>query len=282
MIKIIISIALLATLSNAELSNKDRGYNKATDGSFNYLNSQEYIEKQSTLARDQLGFIEEQQKEKAMKEQSQANQLFIEELKKVTKKMTFEEAESYIKVMYKGNDYLSKEEAVVLLKSLKAAEQVVGNNNQEFILYFFSDSVPKNTTSNVLLDVGILQENGINIKTKQYLRGPSETFKDFVMGWKEFVDNYEPSHRNYIKNNFFLKLDPRFFKIYDIKKVPVIALATCNSLVPDTKSCKINYLIRGDTSLEVFFDKISKKDEKYKDYVRYLQSNKIIKERGKE
>ena len=95
--------------------------------------------------------------------------------------------------------------------------------------------------------------------------------------WKKYIDEYPAQLKTYIVDNFHLKLDPRFFKTYDIKKAPAMALAICDSGVPDIKSCKIRYLIRGNVSLEVFFDKISKYEKKYKDYVRYLQANKIVK-----
>jgi hypothetical protein len=146
-------------------------------------------------------------------------------------------------------------------------------------LYFFSESVPRRSTTNVLLDIGILQENGININTKQYLRGPTKDFKDFVMTWKDFIDKYPVEYKAYITNNFHLKIDPRFFKTYKIIKAPAMALATCDSGTPDIKSCKIKYLIRGNVSLEVFFDKISKYEKKYKEYVRFLQANKIVKKK---
>jgi len=280
--KTITTILLISSISLYGSNNEvKKAYNSITDGSLNNLSSTEFINEKSQYATKEFEYIKKLQKEKRKsmtKEQRKQNELFIKALKEKTKGMTYKEAENYIKTLYKGNEYLSKEEAILLLKQIKGLGDIA-RKDHEFILYFFSKTVPKNATTNVILDVGILRENGIDIETKQYLRGPTKDFKNFVMNWKNYIDEYPAQLKTYIVNNFHLKLDPRFFKTYDIKKAPAMALAICDSAVPDIKSCKIKYLIRGNVSLEVFFDKISNYEKKYKEYVRYLQANKIIKKK---
>jgi len=282
----IIKIVLigLLTIPVIAIENREKeAYNKITNGDLDFLNSKEYVQKASDLANEQFGYIktrDEEKRKKMTKEQKTQNQMFINALRGKTKNMSFKEASDYINQLYKGNDYLSKEEALLLMKQIKGLARYT-KQNKEFLLYFFSESVPRRSTTNVILDVGILKENGINIKSKQYLRGPTKDFKTFVMDWKKFIDEYPVEYKAYIINAFHLKIDPRFFTTYNIKRAPAMALATCSADIPTIDNCKIRYLIRGNVSLEVFFDKISKYEKKYKQYVRYLQANKIVKKEVK-
>ncbi len=56
-----ILIYLLLTINIIALDN-NRGYKEITNGSLNFLNSKEYIDKQSQNANEQFSFIKELQK----------------------------------------------------------------------------------------------------------------------------------------------------------------------------------------------------------------------------
>jgi len=189
--------------------------------------------------------------------------------------LTYKQAKTYLDSFYKPNDFLTKEEAYYLLDYIYTEKQQKLVQANDFILYFFTEDVPKNSTANVLLSVSALQDNGIHLRIKEYLTGPSDNIKEYLFSWKDFIAEYPDKYKRNISENFHLKFDPRFFKVYDIKKAPAMALAHCQSLIPTPKTCKIDYLIRGDVSLLTFFDKISKIDKKYLPYKKILEANGI-------
>jgi hypothetical protein len=182
----------------------------------------------------------------------------------------------FVETMYTGNDFISK-------KDFKKINQKIKQNEKDlkgpfyFILYFFSESVPDNSILDILNEVGILQNNGFNVMSKQYLVGPPKDFKAYMFKMKDIINNKEKNKeaKKHITDNFHLKFGPDFFKYFSLNKVPAIALATCKSMVPDTKTCKFEYLIKGDTTLTNFFAKISLKDKKYEIYHKFLIANKI-------
>jgi len=189
--------------------------------------------------------------------------------------MNYKEAKAYLDRYYKPNEFMTKEESYKLLDFIYKEKYKLLKYSNKFILYFFSETVPKNSTANVLMSVSILQDNGFDIHIKEYLTGPSDNFKNFMFSWKDFISNYPIQYQEKISRNFKLKLDPRFFKVYEVKKAPAMALAECQSMIPEPKTCRVKYFIRGDVSLESFFDKISTLDKTYIPYKKALEANGI-------
>lgn len=152
---------------------------------------------------------------------------------------------------------------------------------KDFLLYFFSTTVPRSSLVNVLHDISILKDNGVYFDTKQYLIGPSANFKEYMLSWKDYLNKLPDSVKRGAIENFHLKLDSSFFKVYEMKKVPVLLYAKCATWTPQVGDCKVKYLIRGDTSLRNFFQQIVLENNEDKDrfleYVRVLDANKIYK-----
>jgi len=203
------------------------------------------------------------------------NNEIIKELNKKIKGMSLNEAIDYINIFYKDTEFLTKKELIDLVKLSYKMQYDALTKSHMFLLYFFTREVPKNSMANILLGVSALQENGLNIESKQYLTGVPDNIQEYMSNWKTFVYDYPFKYQNNIVRNFHLKFDPRFFRVYEIQEAPAMALAFCQSAIPTPKTCKIKYLIRGDTSLFDFFDKISKIEPKYKKYVNILKANGI-------
>jgi hypothetical protein len=165
---------------------------------------------------------------------------------------------------------------------LEARKRIKENLASDYILYLTSESVPNYAYMNILHSVGILQENGIHIRTKQYLVGPPKDFEKYMMDKKEYMDKMTDKEKEKVVENFQLKLDPRMFDLFDIKKVPALVLAYCTAKNPTEKTCKFKYLIRGDGSLTNFFDKIKENDIRYKKHYEVLLANKLIHNQNEE
>lgn len=178
----------------------------------------------------------------------------------------------FTKNLYTGTDFLTKDEFSELSTDISNSVEVLSGPH-EFILYFYSESVPKSTISNILEDLYSLQKAGIKILTKQYMFGLPGDSQKYFMGWKDYSDNLGDNKKKALVYNFAYKTDSRFFKMYEIKQVPAIALATCASILPDPASCQIKYLMHGDAPLVTFFDKISKIETSYKKYSDILNMN---------
>jgi len=191
------------------------------------------------------------------------------------KGLTYEQAKIYINEFYRENDFLTKEESMLLLDYVFKVRNYTSKYANNFILYFFTETVPKSSISNILLSVSALQDEGINLNIKEYLTGPADNLQNYLFGWNDFIEKYPLKYQKNITDNFHLKFDPRFFKVYEIKKAPAMAFAHCQSLLPTPKTCKIDFLIRGDTSLLTFFDKISQIDKKYLPYKKILEAKNI-------
>jgi len=189
--------------------------------------------------------------------------------------LSYEQAKKYINDFYRKNDFLTKEESLILLDYVFKVRNSNTKYANNFILYFFTESVPKNSMANILLGVSALQEEGIDISIKEYMTGPSDNLKEYLFGWNDFIEKYPLKYQKNISDNFHLKFDPRFFKVYNVKKAPAMAFAHCQSMLPTPKTCKVDFLIRGDTSLITFFDKISKIDKKYLPYKKILEAKNI-------
>jgi len=202
---------------------------------------------------------------------------FLREFKKKFKGLTEEQARIYLDSFYRPNEFLTKEESLKLLKYVYEAKKESTKYSHFFLLYFFTENVPRDSMSNILLGTSLLQKNGIDINIKEYLTGPSDNIKEYLFAWKDYIQTYPIKYQNDLAKNFHLKFDPRFFKVYEIEKAPALALAHCQSLFPTPKTCKVDYLIRGDVSLITFFDKISKIDKKYTPYKKILEANGIYK-----
>jgi len=169
---------------------------------------------------------------------------------------------------------MTKEERDDMIKMLRDIA-VSQKNGYDFLLYFYSASVPKKNVLNVLQEVAILQDNGVNISSKQYMLGYPEDYKGYIYDWIEELKEYPGKYKKMVVSNFHMKLDSRFFTVYGIKKVPVMAIARCQNIIPEPKTCRIHFLTTGVSSLETFFDKISKVDNRYIEYSKILQANQI-------
>ncbi len=184
--------------------------------------------------------------------------------------------------MFQGGSFITKQESVEVVNELKAAMNY-DSKPRHFLLYLYSESVPKNSVLNFLLDMDILNQNGFNVMTKQYMIGYPNDYKQYMLDWKTKMEQYPDKYRISVTNGFAMKLDPRFFTAYDIKTVPAILYAVCNSDIPDVEHCRVDYLIHGDTPLVTFLDKIStieKQEQKrvvFTEMKRVLNANQIYK-----
>lgn len=200
----------------------------------------------------------------------------LNDFEKFTKnKRDYDQELNLFSQTFNGSEFLSKEEGVILSKYLRSSLSE-SKKDKEFLLYFFSESVPKTSTLNILLSIDILKQNGINIESKQYMIGPPKDYKAYMNNWKDTIERYPSKYRVSATNSFAMKLDIDFFKELKIKRVPVLALAECKTLIPDMKNCKIEYLMSGDSPLVTFFENISREDKSYKKYVQILNANGIF------
>jgi len=175
---------------------------------------------------------------------------------------------------FQGFDFLTKKEFRSVNQKIQKIQKEL-DKERDFILYFTSTSVPKQTMYNILFQVGILQENGFDILTKQYFIGFPENFEDYMISIKDDINKKPLFERKKIIDNSGIKVDPRFFEYFGLKKVPALALAHCKGIKPTFNTCEFKFLLRGDTSLESFFDKIRKLDKKYEPYYEALLANKF-------
>ena len=181
--------------------------------------------------------------------------------------------------MYNGTDksFLNKKEYKKLVSQMgHVRKQLKKELNSEYILYLFSKSVPDAAYFNVLHSVGILQENGVRIKTNQYLIGKPDEFKKMMEDKREYLkQNITEKEGKYIFPNVQLKIDPRLFKEFKAKNVPVMVYARCKGKIPKKSNCSFDYMVRGSVSLAEFFYMMSDKDPRFKKYYQYLIGNKI-------
>lgn len=212
-----------------------------------------------------------------------ANFLYADDLYENLRKSTaskidpvkqLDEVEKY----YQGNDYLTKDEFSQVKKTIQETDALLNSGPHDFLLYFTSTSVPTKTMLNVLHQVGILQDNGIMLNSKQYFIGFPDDLETYMKTMDSKIDKHIKiaAVKEKIDRNFHLKIDPRYFYHFGLKKVPAMALAKCPNLVPRIEKCTFNYFIQGDVSLTKFFDEISRKNKKFEKYVKILQGNKII------
>lgn len=210
------------------------------------------------------------EKEFLPKEKFNSNEL----LKTNSNKIDLSRQLDLSKSLFNGNDFkfLNKNEFNQLDNEIvDSVNNLKGPH--EFILYFYSESVPKSTIANIIDDIYLLQKNGKKILTKQYMFGLPKDPQKYFMEWKDYSESLSSSKKIGLGDNFAFKTDSRFFKMYEIKQVPAVALATCSTVNPDPMSCEIKYLIHGDAPLITFFDKISKIDNSYKEYYNILNMN---------
>jgi hypothetical protein len=149
------------------------------------------------------------------------------------------------------------------------------NKERDFIFYLTSESVPTQSMLNIIYQVGLLQKYGnIDIKTKQFFIGFPKDFKSLLTKFKDEIEKRNPAQKKLIENNSGIKIDPRIFSYFNLKKVPAIVLAKCKGLNPDIKKCKYKFILRGDASLLEFFEKVQNFDKKYKKYSQTLIEHK--------
>jgi hypothetical protein len=205
---------------------------------------------------------------------SQTKAIDPDQFEKIPKDTNVFKQMKQTETFYNGDEYITKKEFKDLSTKINNISKEA-SKPQDFILYLSSESVPNNTLLNVMLSIGILQENNIDINSKIYLMGPPDDFENYMNSLKNDLVRYPITTQEMIARNVNLKLDPRFFNIFDLKKAPAIIFATCPSQIPDPKTCDFKYLMRGDMSLASFFDKIKNIEPKYEKYYSYLISNKF-------
>ena len=177
-------------------------------------------------------------------------------------------------LLFQGNDFITKEEYTnisTMIKKINKAHE----GPHHFILYLTSSSVPNNTIMNILHSLAILQDNGYNIYSKQYLIGPPDDFQGYMMKFKSDLEKLHPTLgvQEKIKRNFGLKIDPRFFYKYNVKSVPMIIPATCPNVTPNPDECITHYYMTGDIGLVKFLDRISEKEKAFEPLVNILRTN---------
>lgn len=251
--KYLIYILGLSCLLSAFTANE---YEKQVEESKKRVSSYSYLEKQSD------------------RQTSQFQKKGFENLYK--NKQSLEDQLKLAEQSFQGDGFITKAEAKEVIKTLKEGLKYK-NTPKQFLLYFFSESVPKAAVFNFIMDVDILIQNGFNIQTKQYMIGYPQEFQSYLMDWKAKIDNHTQKEKNIMSRLFELKLDPRFFKENNFKRVPVIALAVCANDIPEPESCKIKFVMHGDMPLTTFFDKIAEKDKSYIEYKQVLNANQIYK-----
>lgn len=181
---------------------------------------------------------------------------------------------NYIKHSFKGNGFLTKKE-FNRLNSILSKYKQSSKKSKLVLMYFLSKTVPNRTLYNILYQVGILQSNHIRISSKQYLIGFAPDLQDYLMNIQKELKELPLQEKKFIVKNAGIKVDPRFFKYFKLKKVPAIALARCVGNKPDFNNCHFLYLLKGDTSLLSFFDKIRNKDKSYDKFYKILLANKF-------
>ena len=254
------TIVIISILSFSLFAFDSENYKKMSESGI----SKENIEK----IKKEFGYLQTIKNADSEKELQKLKERFSKNLKDISEK----ELLYYVDNFYKGNKFLTKEELRGLVKRVYHIKKYVQRNSHMFLLYFYTRAVPKLSVTNILLDLSRLQDAGLSIESKQYFTGIPENIKDYLESMKEYVYALPFDMQTRIVKNFHLKFDPRFFKVYEVKKAPAMAIAFCKSAMPDPKTCKVKYMIRGDTSLYEFFDNIAAVDPSYKKYRDILKS----------
>jgi len=195
----------------------------------------------------------------------------------IKKKPKIEKQLDSTEKIYTGSKFITKSEFKSINKKVQYATKLA-NKKREFIMFFTSQTVPSSTMFNIMYQTGILQDNGVDIITKQYYIGFGDNFKDYMFNMKDEVAKKTFQEKEKIVRNSKIKVDPNLFEFFKIKKVPAIALAECIGLNPTIENCEFKYLLHGDASLLTFFDKIKDKNVRYEKYYDYLLANKFDKD----
>jgi hypothetical protein len=112
------------------------------------------------------------------------------------------------------SEYLTKSEFKEISSKLKEYYKKEKNKKPtNFLLYFFSSSVPKESVSTVLHEVGVLQENGINLKTIQYFVGLPDAEGKILKEYKNYIESKKGDVGDKIRKNFKLKINTDFFSL---------------------------------------------------------------------
>ncbi|HIE59716.1 MAG TPA: hypothetical protein EYP82_07295 [Hydrogenothermaceae bacterium] len=119
------------------------------------------------------------------------------------------------------------------------------------ILYFFSNSVPKISFSNHLVEVAKFnREHEISLKSTQSMIGINHSLKAYILGVRKHLKGLNEYDEEI--DLIDIRLSPEVFERFDIISVPAIALAKCPASAHPSK-CSIVSIARGDISLEYFF-----------------------------
>ncbi len=119
------------------------------------------------------------------------------------------------------------------------------------ILYFFSNSVPKISFSNHLLEIAKFnREHETQLEASQSLIGVNLSLKSYILGVRKHLRGLNDFSEEISLVD--IRLSPEMFEKYSIISVPAIALAKCPASAHPS-NCSIVSIARGDISLEYFF-----------------------------
>ena len=119
------------------------------------------------------------------------------------------------------------------------------------ILYFFSNSVPKISFANHLVEVAKYnREHEISLEASQSLIGVNPSLKAYILGFRKHLKGLNDYDEEL--NLVDIRMSPEVFEKYEINSVPAIALAKCPASAHPSR-CSIVSIARGDISLEYFF-----------------------------
>jgi len=126
------------------------------------------------------------------------------------------------------------------------------------ILYFFSNSVPKLSFSNHLVEVAKFnREHEVQLGASQSLIGINPSLKSYILGFRKYLKGLNDFSEEI--DLVDIRLSPEVFEKFAINSVPAIALAQCPAS-SHPSSCTIISIARGDISLEYFFALMDEND----------------------
>jgi len=143
--------------------------------------------------------------------------------------------------------------------------------SKDVVFMFISSSVPISSVKRFILEASILNYY-FNTKVTLVFQGFSDIeYEKKLVTLKNDLIQYESS--KIFINNLNRVIDPKIYKDLNITKVPVFAYASHNGdFYPSDTT--IQYILRGDSSLENLFKFISQEDSKYEEYYNHIINTK--------